>query len=210
MEPYPSVGGCGMKLLPVNGRAIRRNRCGRGRTHPAAHDVERDERSMNADVSNLQRKRGRRACVSPAGFVFQRQSVANRQRTCLLEHRPCARSFRLSARVKRRAIDFPACHGNIEIEAENPVSVQWPSMIEKQDTGKDQSIREDAPRAAERVSVEPASESDRDRLRRPGGSRRKAIDQSVVSKLARRLAQIDNAPPKLIRLLPHIRDRMIE
>jgi len=68
------------------------------------------------------------------------------------------------------------------------VLIQWPSMIEKQDTGKDQSIREDAPRAAERVLVEPASESDRDRLRRPGGSRRKAIDQSVVSKLARRLA----------------------
>jgi hypothetical protein len=56
-------------------------------------------------------------------------------------------------------------------------------MIEKQDTAKHQSIREDAPRAAERVSVEPASESDRDRLRRPGGSRRKAVDQSVVSKI---------------------------
>jgi hypothetical protein len=34
MEPYPSVGGRGIKLLPVNGRAIRRNRCGRGHASP--------------------------------------------------------------------------------------------------------------------------------------------------------------------------------
>src|SRR6266478_5906873 len=27
---YPSVGGCGLRLLPVSGEAIRLNRCGRG------------------------------------------------------------------------------------------------------------------------------------------------------------------------------------
>ena len=41
-----------------------------GRTRPAAHDVERGERSMNADVANLQRKRGRRVFVSPAWVCF--------------------------------------------------------------------------------------------------------------------------------------------
>jgi hypothetical protein len=52
-----------------------------------------------------------------------------------------------------------------------------PSMVEKQDASKDPSIRDDAaPRAAEHVSVDRASESNRDRLRRTGGSRRKAID----------------------------------
>src|SRR4029450_6616987 len=30
MEPYPSVGRCGIRLLLVSGGAIRRNRCGRG------------------------------------------------------------------------------------------------------------------------------------------------------------------------------------
>ena len=43
---------------------------------PAAHDVERGECSMNANVANLQQKCGRRVFVPPAGFVFERQSVA--------------------------------------------------------------------------------------------------------------------------------------
>ena len=43
---------------------------------PAAHDVERGECSMNANVANLHHKCGRRVFVPPAEFVFQRQSVA--------------------------------------------------------------------------------------------------------------------------------------
>jgi hypothetical protein len=43
---------------------------------PAAHDVERGKCSMNANVANLHQKCGRRVFVPPAGFVFQRQSVA--------------------------------------------------------------------------------------------------------------------------------------
>jgi len=35
-SPYPSVGGCGIRLLRVSGGAIRRNRCGRGAPRPTA------------------------------------------------------------------------------------------------------------------------------------------------------------------------------
>src|SRR5215475_920898 len=59
---------------------------------------------MNADVANLHQKCGRRVFVSPAGFVFQRQSVANRQRTCLLEHWPCARSDALDVQQWRETM----------------------------------------------------------------------------------------------------------
>ena len=34
--PYPSVGGCGIRLLPVSGGAIRRNQCGQGALRPTA------------------------------------------------------------------------------------------------------------------------------------------------------------------------------
>jgi hypothetical protein len=35
-SPYPSVGECGVRLLPVSGGAIRLNRCGRGAPRPTA------------------------------------------------------------------------------------------------------------------------------------------------------------------------------
>jgi hypothetical protein len=35
-SPYPSVGGCGIRLLPSSGGAIRRNRCSQGAPRPTA------------------------------------------------------------------------------------------------------------------------------------------------------------------------------
>ena len=35
-NPYPSAGGCGIRLVPVSGGAIRRSRCGQGALRPTA------------------------------------------------------------------------------------------------------------------------------------------------------------------------------
>jgi hypothetical protein len=140
---------------------------------------------MNADVAYL---------FHPLSFVLHRQSVAVRQWTCALEHPPVCSFILISAKVKR-TIDSPACWRNIEIEAENPVSIQWPAMAEKQEAGEDQPIRDDAaPRAAEHVSVERASESDRIAYAGPAGLDERPIDLGGSAVLGRNLERLVRTP----------------
>ena len=57
-------------------------------------------------------------------------------------------------------MDFPPCWGKIDARLKTPFLFNGPSMVEKQDAGKDQSSRGNAaPRAEEGVSVERATES---------------------------------------------------
>jgi hypothetical protein len=147
---------------------------------------------MNADVANLQRERGCSVFVSPAEFVLHRQSVA----VSAANERVGAPAGVLVhfTRVKR-TIDSSACWRNIEIEAENLVSMQFPAMVEKQDAGEDQSTRDDAaPRAAEQVSIERASESDRIAYAGPAGLDERPIDLGGCALLGRNLERLARTP----------------
>jgi hypothetical protein len=78
--------------------------------------------SQNADVAYLFR---------PLGLFFTDKVSQYRQRTRLLEHWPVCLFISIVSEGQADGDRLSECWGNIEIEAKNPVSIQWPSVVEK-------------------------------------------------------------------------------